>query len=77
MLIHVVAENGGPALAGSHLFLFAGIIHAAQVLELLLVELSEPPLPCLVIVLLVDDLAQSHELGVVYADQVVPALRGC
>ena len=76
-MIHIVAENGGPALASSHLFLFAGVINAAQVLELLLVELSEPPLPCLVIVLLVDDLAQSHELGVIDADQVVPALRGC
>ena len=63
-------------MTGSHLFLFAGVINAAQVLELLLVELSEPPLPCLVIVLLVDDLTQSHELGVIDADQVVPTLVG-
>ena len=64
-------------MTDSHLFLLAGVIHPAQVLELLLVELSEPPLPCLVIVLLVDDLAQSHELGVVDADQVIPTLGGC
>jgi hypothetical protein len=57
LLIHVVDENGGPTLAGSHLFLFAGVINVPKVLELLLAELSEPPLPCPVIVLLVDDLA--------------------
>jgi len=54
LLIHIIAKNWGSSLARQHVLFLARVIHAVQILELLLVELAKAALPSLIVVFLVD-----------------------